>query len=242
MFVLLTLLIALVDPALAERPFLTYYGDPGLYGSDPAFGISVAYGDSFGAHVPVLVVGSNLSDPDDDTEHSNDGEAFVLGSPFSDGVPSYVTSLSSGPTNYHRFLGEAVTHLPTFRWSNGTPVPSFAVGASGFGLPNKSGRVYIYHYDSEEGIVESILTPASFTQNMGTGYSLATCDFNGDGASDLVVGCNRTVFGSGEVTIYLGGPDFDLLPDITLMPGDESQTFGKYVAGVGDLDGDGYDE
>ncbi|RKZ14357.1 hypothetical protein DRQ50_09080, partial [bacterium] len=186
---------------------------------------------------------SNLANPDEVTAHANDGQAFALGSPFNDGLPSSVTSLSSTPLDDYRFLGSAVVYLPEFRWSDDLPVPCFAVGAPGENLLfSDSGRVYMYHHDSEEGIVESTLTPASFTQNMGTGYTLDACDFNGDGASDLVVGCNRAESGSGEVTIYLGGPDFDLLPDITLTPAVESQTFGKYVAGVGDLNGDGFDE
>ena len=57
-------------------------------------------------------------------------------------------------------------------------------------------------------------------------------DLNGDGAPDLVLG----MLGSSRGWIYYGGPLFDTLPDVTVVPTYED------FAGIGDVNNDGYND
>jgi hypothetical protein len=76
------------------------------------------------------------------------------------------------------------------------------------------------------------------------GSSLAAAgDVNGDGYPDLVVGAQQAALGSGRARIYFGGPQMDATPDVILdRPTDPSAPiyFGSVVAGVGDVNGDGF--
>ena len=71
------------------------------------------------------------------------------------------------------------------------------------------------------------------------GWSFGTGDVNGDGYSDLLVGDYRARGGWGAVSIYLGGPNFDTIPDVIL---NGEGGFGTTVAGGGDVNGDGIED
>ncbi|MEC9070797.1 MAG: FG-GAP-like repeat-containing protein, partial [Myxococcota bacterium] len=70
----------------------------------------------------------------------------------------------------------------------------------------------------------------------GVGASDVDCagDVNGDGHSDVIVG----VAGASSAALYLGGPDGLDPVTVTTLVG--SGDFGASVAGVGDVNGDGY--
>ena len=71
----------------------------------------------------------------------------------------------------------------------------------------------------------------------------AAGDVNGDGYPDLIVGSHQGASGGGRVRIYFGGPQMDAAPDVILeSPADAPVTghFGYSVAGVGDVNGDGF--
>ncbi len=78
------------------------------------------------------------------------------------------------------------------------------------------------------------------------GSSIACAgDINGDGYDDIIIGtpaCNVSGTYSGAVYIYLGGPDLSLTPAMTLYGGSSYDYFGCSVAGVGDVNQDGYDD
>jgi hypothetical protein len=71
-------------------------------------------------------------------------------------------------------------------------------------------------------------------------------DVNGDGYDDLVVGANLYDDGStdeGGAFVYLGGASGPAsTPDWQAESEQASADFGIAVAGVGDVDGDGYDD
>ena len=71
-----------------------------------------------------------------------------------------------------------------------------------------------------------------------TTVSATVPDYNGDGLADVAIGAPAA--GTGSVPVFFGaffGPDFT--PSLTLTGGD---AFGRGVAAVGDLDGDGFVE
>jgi hypothetical protein len=71
------------------------------------------------------------------------------------------------------------------------------------------------------------------------GSSLSAAgDVNGDGYPDLIVGSHPDT--GGKVRIYFGGPAMDAVADVVLEAPAESRLFGFSVAGVGDINGDGY--
>jgi hypothetical protein len=81
----------------------------------------------------------------------------------------------------------------------------------------------------------------------GDGGELAlalTCagDIDGDGYADLAIGAPGAVDGAGRVHVYLGGPTgLPDVPDASIdAPATSNGRFGGSLAGVGDVDGDGY--
>jgi hypothetical protein len=81
--------------------------------------------------------------------------------------------------------------------------------------------------------------------NFGASVSGAG-DVNGDGYPDLVVGSDQTpdsAVGGGKARIYFGGPQMDATPDVILANPNQAIAAGQFgwsVAGVGDVNGDGY--
>jgi hypothetical protein len=78
-------------------------------------------------------------------------------------------------------------------------------------------------------------------------------DFNGDGYGDLMVGFWQDYPNRYEAAnLYFGGPDFDAIPDLvfvgeqhideTCIVVHEPTGFGAFVSGLGDFNGDGYDD
>ncbi len=68
----------------------------------------------------------------------------------------------------------------------------------------------------------------------------AAGDVNGDGYADMVVGASEAA-GGGRAWVYFGGAAGVTSPSrVTLLPGADSRQAGFAVAGVGDVDGDGY--
>jgi len=75
------------------------------------------------------------------------------------------------------------------------------------------------------------------TQYKGDNVDFAG-DVNGDGYDDILIGdvYNRTAF------IYYGNSTFDTTPDIQYPDDDLYSGFGSKVLGIGDFNGDGYDD
>jgi membrane-associated phospholipid phosphatase len=114
---------------------------------------------------------------------------------------------------------------------------SDAVGVDG-------GRAYV-HFGGP-----GMSTTPSLTLNgqaAGDNFGLvgSAGDVNGDGHPDLIVGANMNdAFGTsvGRAYLYFGGPGMDAIADWTVTGEASNDLFGSRVAGVGDVNGDGYDD
>jgi hypothetical protein len=70
-------------------------------------------------------------------------------------------------------------------------------------------------------------------------------DLNGDGTPDIVVGApfdNARGTNAGRAFVWFGGPAMTSQPDLILDDSIGNDWFGFSVAGVGDVDGDGFDD
>jgi hypothetical protein len=68
-------------------------------------------------------------------------------------------------------------------------------------------------------------------------------DLNGDGYADVAVGARErmtTVAAGGAVHVYLGGAMPDAMSDVTIVGDVAQERLGTAVAGLGDVDGDGF--
>lgn len=109
-------------------------------------------------------------------------------------------------------------------------------------VDDDAGRIYVF-YGSDTGptaspdIILRAPDPGEFGQ-----ASACAADVNGDGHADLLVGAPRFGDSLGRAYLYYGTPrGLRADPDVVLEPPD-GDLFGSSVAGLGDVDGDGYSD
>jgi hypothetical protein len=75
-------------------------------------------------------------------------------------------------------------------------------------------------------------------------YSISSkMDVNNDGINDLLVGFgDRNSFYTGKVLCYMGGSDFDTIPDYILEGSTHHHFFGSSIVEIGDFTGNGNKE
>lgn len=114
---------------------------------------------------------------------------------------------------------------------------------------SNEGLVFIY-YGGPNGIgaVANVVLQSNVAE-ANLGFSIAHAgDLNGDGYSDLLVGApnwenSASTLDEGAVFVYYGSPTgIGTTPDIILQPNSATKYMGYDVAGLGDINGDGYSD
>ena len=125
---------------------------------------------------------------------------------------------------------------------NGDGYSDVIVGAHG--TSSNKGAAYIY-LGSSSGLNTTPATSLSgYNSNDYFGVSVGGAgDVNGDGYSDVIVGAYQTNSAIGAVYIFLGSSSgLNSSPYVTLNGLSASGGFGYRVAGVGDVNGDGFSD
>jgi hypothetical protein len=148
------------------------------------------------------------------------------------------------------------TYVPTFSEAGFIILSGLSVGdINGDGWPD-----LLVNIDSDQaggeivGSVQAVFgSPQGFGDapdwkvfgdmaNTDFGVSSSTADVNGDGYDEVIIGA-PSYLGSGRVFVYDGGPSGpSLAPDQTLLLGQAGANYGFDVAGVGDLNMDGFED
>ncbi len=180
-----------------------------------------------------------------------DGAAdFVVGAPQSSkngcfGGAGYVHSGRDGALIYslvgegcYDYFGTAVADAGDV---NGDGVPDFVIGAPFYYDPATAvdvGAVYLSSGSTGAMLKKVVGEPRS---EFGSAIA-AVGDLNHDGFGDIVVGAPEYLWGVGRAYTYLG-PDLSLQSTFEGPPAPYYLShYGFSVAGVGDTDGDGYDD
>jgi hypothetical protein len=174
--------------------------------------------------------------------NDNDGRVQLFPGSAS-GAPSTATAELTNPDG-QGFFGASVASAGDV---DGDGYADLIVGAPYWpGVPwagTQAGRAYLYR-GGPTGLSTS---PTTLVAPDGDGsifgFSVASAgDINGDGYGDVVVGATGTNDYVGTVYIYFGGPGgLAKVPAATIAgSAGTNARFGNAVAGVGDVDGDGY--
>ena len=220
-----------------------YLGGPVL-DADHDLSLRGAYATSFGHSVASagdlnadgyddFIVGANLNDE----AGTNAGAAYVyFGGATLDDVADLEMKGQAAGDEYGRSVAGGGD-------LDADGLPDLIVGAPFNG--DFIGRVYLYsNANTGTGLASWGTVGEAASDFMGIA-SAYVGDFNGDGYEDLAVGAFANDTGgndAGAAYVFFGGPGADNVPDLTLVGQAADDRFGRAISGVGDLNGDGYDD
>ena len=120
------------------------------------------------------------------------------------------------------------------------------VAASGFENSGGEGKVYLFLGSATGPGTEDDWARRGLWQDVVHGHSMAAVgDVNGDGYDDFAVGASGTfsdLTGNGRVTLYLGSSNGVPQHDNEWTTFTTNTLLGYSIAGLGDLNDDGYDD
>ena len=197
------------------------------------FGYSVACaGDVNGDGYSDVIVGAYGVAWSNNTQN---GEAYVYyGS--ATGLSETADVTFSGTTNAR--FGICVASAGDVNGDGYSDVIIGAYQASG------KGAAYVYH-GASAGLSTTAATTFNGTANNGYFGDKVACagDVNGDGYSDVMIGADGISSGKGAVYIYQGSSTGLSTTAALILNGTaNNDQFGFGLAGVGDVDGDGYSD
>lgn len=229
-----------------EGAVYLYFGNAGAFNTtadltieggqaQAQFGQSVAYaGDVNGDHFGDFLVGS----PFFDGGNTDEGAYFVYfgGASLNDIADGRVESDQGAG-----YLGVSVAGLGDV---NGDGFADIGGGANGFDVNGTNGgRVFVcYGGAAFNTVVDLQLNGPSAGARFGASLASAG-DVNGDGYGDVIVGANEWTNGNpmeGAAFVFLGGTTLSNVAAATIEENFGDGGLGASVAGVGDVNGDGY--
>ena len=149
----------------------------------------------------------------------------------------WVTPYYSGAGGSQANLGASVTDAGDL---DGDGYSDVAIG--GPFTSNAGSVVIVYGGPGSPKATGGLTSPQNFS---GFGASVSGCgDINADGYTDLLVGAtfhDVTLQDEGQISVFLGGPNGLAITPFWTKPGGQAfANIGHVVAGVGDVNGDGF--
>ncbi len=102
------------------------------------------------------------------------------------------------------------------------------------------GRTSLYLGGSVMNNVADVTFKGEAINNYFGNSAASAGDINGDGYADVIIGAFGNTSSTGKAYIYYGGASMDTIPDLTVIGEAASDRFGVSVAGLGDVNGDGF--
>ncbi len=197
-----------------------------------AFGTSVASaGDTDGDGYADVIVGA----PGWSNGQTNEGAFFVYPGSNTGVAGAALLSVESNVANAK--LGISVASAGD---TNGDGYADIIVGASGYTNDTAlEGRAYVYYGSATGPTGTPWITEGN---NLGSDYGFSVSgagDVNGDGYADVIVGADQYQ-SAGRAYIYLGSKTGLSTTPVWTSDGNTNSGFASAVAGVGDINGDGY--
>jgi predicted transcriptional regulator len=223
-------------PAMDAMPDVIMTGETEYngFGFPDEFGIAVSQaGDVNSDGFDDVIVGAVKND----ANGYYSGRAYIFyGSRNMDNVSDVV--FTGNATSY---LGSDVSEAGDVNNDGYDDVIVGAVGAEA--IYEDAGQAYIYYGGKNmDNVSDVTFSGNSYWDYFGTSVACAG-DVNGDGYDDVVVGAEDfEALSAGRVEVFFGGRDMDNKPDIVIRKTEQGERFGQSVAGVGDVNHDGYDD
>jgi hypothetical protein len=205
---------------------------------------------------PLETLGRDVAGCGDYDGDSDDEILISSGAIAAGGAASFFLGSSSGPTLPAIWTAEGGNPGDGFGRSlacagdaNGDGINDLLIGANGFDGPgNASGKAFLFLGIASAAPSTTAIWEVTGTQtNSQFGFSVAgAVDVNDDGFDDLIVSARGDSNGEnleGRVFVYYGtsnGPPLN--PNIVFESNRIDARFGYSVAGLGDVNGDGFDD
>ena len=193
-------------------------------------------GDGFGD----IVIGTGIAGS------SFQGQVFVFNGPlFGERTAASADAVITGSFSNESF-GASVASADV----NDDGVPDLIAGAPRFPLGGvDTGRVYIFYGPVEGSMIATDADVIIFGEDLNDGFGTSVAsagDVDGDGVDDVIVGANQLFNeGNGKAYVFYGplAGSVQAADAGAIMVGEAAQNlFGISVAGVGDFNGDGFDD
>jgi hypothetical protein len=160
---------------------------------------------------------------------------------FGDTIPYFNTTQFNGATQ--DYMGYRIGSAGDL---NKDGFPDFFAGAPHDETSGSPGHVYIWFGGSNwHKTADLTLTGEQIDSEFGL-HADSAGDVNNDGFDDLIVtACtwtNNSSLNKGAAYIYYGGNPMDATPDVKIYGFGADDYLGDSVAGVGDVNGDGFDD
>jgi hypothetical protein len=226
----------IVAPGVPPDAVASFGPSPRGAAAGDYFGQSVAgLGDFDGDGFPDIVAGARGND----SGGADAGQAYIhRGGPAMDVAADLVlTGEAAGD-----LFGRAVARAGDINSDGFTDLIVGAEGNDGGG--SGSGRAYVFFGGPGADNSPDLVITGTAGENAGSALAGAG-DFNGDGFDDLLVGAPYNDTGgtdAGRALLCFGGPGADGVADVIVTGQAAGDRLGSALAGVGDVNGDGFDD